>query len=141
LYKNHFLKTDIMKKSNFGMASLLFLGFLFLASCQKNSVAGPNLSITSPAVDDNFTGGQVISIKGETSDDVKLHALTIKITDDKTGAVLFTNAPTVHDMKSYSYNVTWTAKVSDWTDATVTVTSENQESVQTVKTVKIKIWL
>lgn len=114
---------------------------LFTVSCQKTATDLPTLTIAAPLADDQFASGQIITIKGEAADAVNLHALSIKITDDKTGVVLFSNEPYVHDLKSYTFNVTWTAKVSDWTDATVTITAENHDEQQTVKTVKIKIWL
>ena len=121
----------------FSLSSLL----LFSTSCHKNSADIPTLTIAAPLADDNFANNQVITIKGEAADAERLHELTIKITDDKTGAVLFSNAPYVHDLKSFAFNVTWTAKVTDWTDATMTITAENYDDQVVVKTVKIKIWL
>jgi hypothetical protein len=125
----------------------LFTTFLLLStllcvfSCKKTGTDAPIVNIVTPLADDQFSGGQVISIKGDVSDAVNLQALTIKITDDKTGAVLFSATPTVHDLKSYTYDVSWTAKVSDWIDATITVVAENHAAIQTMKTIKIKIWL
>ncbi len=124
----------------FGVLFLVSM-LLFTVSCHKTAKDLPTLTIAAPLADDQFTSGQVITIKGEAADAVRLHALSIKITDDKTGAVLYSNEPYVHDLKSYDFNVTWTAKVNDWTDATVTITAENHDEQQTVKTVKIKIWL
>ncbi len=121
----------------FFLVATLFLGF----SCHKTADSAPTLTIAAPLADDQFTSGQVITIKGDAADAVRLHELTIKITDDKTGAVLYSNTPYCHDLQSYAFNVTWTAKVTDWTDATVTITAENHDSQQTIKTVKIKIWL
>ena len=120
--------------------SLVFM-LLFTVACHKTTKDLPTLTIAAPLADDQFANGQVITIKGEAADEVRLHALSIKITDDKTGAVLFSNEPYVHDLKSFAFNVTWTAKVSDWTDATVTITAENHDDQLTIKTVKIKIWL
>lgn len=121
----------------FLLISIVLIGF----SCHKTADSAPTLTIAAPLVDDQFANGQVITIKGDVADEVRLHELHIKITDDKTGAVLYSNEPTVHDLKSYAFNVAWTAKVSDWTDATVTITAENHDEQQTIKTVKIKIWL
>lgn len=121
----------------FSLSSLL----LFSTSCHKNSADIPTLTITAPLADDNFANNQVITIKGEAADAERLHELTIKITDDKTGVILFSSTPYVHDLKSFAFNVTWTAKVADWTDATVTVIAKNHVDLQAVKTVKIKIWL
>ncbi len=127
--------------------SYLFAGFLLImsvfssASCTKHAVNIPTLSITSPAADEQFANDLVIKIKGETADADGLHALTIKITDDKSGAVLFTKSPTVHDLTTYAFSESWTAKVTDWVDATVTVIAENHDGQTATKTVKIKIWL
>lgn len=121
---------------------ILILGLLTTFSCHKTSTTSPpTLSIVAPLGDDQFAGGQVIKISGETGDADGLHSLTIKITDDKTKAVLFTESPPVHDLKTYKFNVVWTAKVADWTDATVTVTAINHDEIETTKTIKIKIWL
>ncbi len=130
-----------MKFLNIFKMFLLVSTLLVALSCHKTAYSLPTLSIAAPLADDQFTSGQVITIKGDAADAVRLHALSIKITDDKTGAVLYSNEPYVHDLKSYAFNVTWTAKVSDWTDATVTITAENHDDQQTVKKVKIKIWL
>ena len=125
----------------------LFTPFLLLAtlfctfSCKKTAVDAPTVNIAAPLVDDNFAGGQDINIKGDVSDGVNLTALTVKITDDKTSDVLFTTTPSVKNVKAYKYDVMWTAKVTDWTDATVTVIAKNQAGMETTKTIKIKIWL
>ncbi len=130
-----------MKFLNIFTPFLLVSYLLLVISCHKTATDLPTLTIASPLVDDQFTSGQVITIKGEAADAERLHELHIKITDNKTGAVLFLSDPTVHDLKSYAFNVTWTAKVSDWTDATVTITAINHDNQQALKTVKIKIWL
>lgn len=130
-----------MTIKTFFTAFLWVSSLLCIVSCQKSNSDAPIVNIVTPLADDQFSGGQDIRIKGDVSDAVNLHALTIKITDDKTGAVLFSNTPEVHDVKTYTYDVTWKAKVSDWTDATVTVIAENHADIQTTKTIKIKIWL
>lgn len=119
---------------------MLLLSACFTFSCNKEA-SEPAVTIAAPLVDDQFSNGQVITIKGEASDDENLHSLSIKITDDKTGAVLFSETPSVHDLKTYTFNTSWTSKVNDWTDATVTVTAVNHDDLTTIKTVKIKIWL
>lgn len=71
---------------------------------------------------------------------VRLYERHIEITDDKTGAVLYSNERTVHDLKSYVFNVAWPTKVTDWTNAMAIVTA-NHDSQKIVKTVKIEIWV
>jgi hypothetical protein len=119
---------------------LLFTSLFCMVSCHKSTDA-PTVSITSPVADDQFSNDLVIKIKGEVADAVALHSLSITITDDKTKAVLFTESPPVHDLKTYAFSTTWKVKVSDWTDATVTVTAMNHDDKETVKAIKIKIWL
>ncbi len=130
-----------MRIKSFFIVSSLFLTLFCTFSCKKANIEGPIINIATPLVDDQFTSGQDIRIKGDVSDVVDLHALTIKITDDKTGAVLFTTSPTVHAVKTFTYDVTWKAKVTDWIDATITVVVENANKVQTKKEQKTKIWL
>ena len=118
---------------------LLGTSLIYTSACHKKSSA-PTVSITSPAADEQFANDLVIKMKGEIGDADGLHALTITITDDKTGAVLFTKSPAVHDLTTYTFGESWVAKVTDWTDATVTVTAENHDGGVTTKKVKIKIW-
>ncbi len=134
-----------MKKTYFSIA--LFITILSCAlACKKNAEVvvedtPPTLTLNSPNDNDQLLGGQVLIIKGQVGDAKGLHTLTIKITDDKTGAVLFQNTPSVLDMKSYDLNTNWTVKVSDWIDATATVTAANHAGMKTEKKVKFKLWL
>ena len=130
-----------MKFSYILATFLLATSLICSSACHKKSSTGPTVSITSPAVDDQFANDLVIKMKGDISDKNQLHALTIKITDDKTRAVLFTKSPSVYDLTDYTFNESWVAKVTDWVDATVTVTAENHDGQTTTQTIKIKIWL
>jgi hypothetical protein len=127
--------------------SYLFTGFLLIlsvftsTSCHKASENGPTVSITTPAVDEQIANELPVKLTGNVSDADGLHSLTIKITDDKSGVVLFTKSPNVLNLKSYAFSESWTPKVTDWVDATVTVVAENHGAKQTTQTVKIKIWL
>ena len=126
---------------------LLVSATLFLyTACKKNDETAapatpPTVSMTSPVENDQMLGGQLLKIKGQISDAAGLHTLSVKITDDKTGAILFQSTPTVLNMKTYTLDASWTVKVNDWTDATMTVTATNHAAMQTVKTVKFKMWL
>ena len=126
---------------------IIFLLFSLctVVACNKKTetpaATAPSVSLISPAADDNFANDLVIKINGEAADAEGLHTLSIKITDDKTKATLFSQSPDVLNSKKYAFNASWTAKVTDWVDATVTVTAANHSGVETVKTVKIKIWL
>jgi Bacterial Ig domain len=119
----------------------LIASLFFTYSCHKSGTDAPTLSVAAPLGDDQFTSGQPITIKGETTDVNGLHSLKISITDDKTKAVLYAQSPPVLNLKTYAFNAVWTAKVSDWTDATVTITAINHANIEVTKTIKIKIWL
>ena len=127
--------------------SYLFAGFLLVSSlfigtsCHKMSENGPTVSITSPVVDEQIANELALKLTGNVSDADGLHSMTIKITDDKSGAVLFTKSPNVLNLKTYAFSESWTPKVTDWVDATVTVVAENHGAKQTTQKVKIKIWL
>jgi type 1 fimbria pilin len=130
-----------MKKAT---RSLLFIASLFLLfqSCKKeSSTSNISLSVSAPNENQEFLGGQILNIKGTTSDDAGLHTLTVEVTDDKTGLMLFSKKPTVLDLKTYNFDESWTIKVNVWTDATVKVTSENHSNQVVVKSLKIKLWL
>ena len=130
-----------MKFSYIFTTFLLATSLICTSACHKKSSTGPTVSITSPTADEQFANDLVIKMKGDVSDKNQLHALTIKITNDKTGAVLFTKSPNVYDLTNYTFNESWTVKVTDWVDATVSVTAENHDGQTTTQTVKIKIWL
>jgi hypothetical protein len=135
-----------MKKTYLGIA--LFLSLLFIVvACKKNAdvtppvAKAPTLTLNSPNDNDQLLGGALLSIKGQVTDATGLKTLSVKITDDKTSAVLFQTTPSVLDMKSYEINTSWTVKVTDWTDATATITVINNSGLKTEKLVKFKLWL
>jgi hypothetical protein len=130
-----------MKKTT---RTLLFIASLFLLfqNCKKEESASTiTLSVSAPNENQEFSGGQILNIKGTTSDDSGLHTLTVEVTDDKTGLMLFSKKPTVLDLKTYNFDESWTIKVNDWTDATVKITSVNHSNQTAIKSLKIKLWL
>jgi hypothetical protein len=130
-----------MKKATL---SLLFIASLFLLfqSCKKDSsTSSISLTVSAPNENQEFAGGQTLNIKGTTSDDAGLHTLTIEVTDDKTGVMLFDKKPNVLDLKTFNFDESWTIKVNDWVDATVKVTSTNHNKQAIEKSLKIKLWL
>jgi hypothetical protein len=135
-----------MKKTHLSIALFLTLLFIIIA-CKKNAdvtppvAVPPTLILNSPNDNDQLLGGAVLNIKGQIKDGLGLKNLSIKITDDKTSAVLFETTPSVLDMKSYEINTSWTVKVTDWTDATATITVTNNSGLKTEKLVKFKLWL
>jgi hypothetical protein len=127
------------KTSRFIIALASF--FIFFQSCKKENTSNISLSVSLPNENQEFLSGQTLSIKGTTSDESGLHTLTVEVTDDKTGAMLFVKKPTVLDLKTYNFDESWAVKVSDWTDATVKITSVNHSNQSVVKSLKVKLWL
>jgi hypothetical protein len=129
------------------IATILFVSSLSFTACIKDikmgndTPAAPTVKVLLPIEGDQFVNGQSITIKGDIVDVATLKSLSIKITDDKTGATYYTNSLTSKDIVSNAFEVAWAAKVPDWSDSTITVTVENTSSQATSKTVKIKIWL
>ena len=118
-----------------------------ILACKKNGdvtptvVAPPKLTLNSPNDNDQLLGGATLNIKGQVEDANGLESLSIKITADNTGEVLFQATPSVLDAKNYALNTTWTVKVNDWLDATMTITVANHAGMKTEKKVKVKLWL
>jgi hypothetical protein len=122
-------------------SSLCWTGCIKDIKMGNDTPAAPTVKVLLPIEGDQFVNGQSITIKGDIVDVATLKLLNIKITDDKTGVVYYTNSLTSKDIISNTFNVAWAAKVTDWSDSTITVTVENTSSQATSKTVKIKIWL
>ena len=114
---------------------------IFFQNCKKENTSNISLSVSLPNENQEFLSGQTLAIKGTTSDESGLHTLTVEVTDDKTGAMLFVKKPTVLDLKTYNFDESWAVKVSDWTDATVKITSINHNNQSVVKSLKVKLWL
>jgi hypothetical protein len=134
-----------MKKTHLGFALFLTV-LIFILACKKNAdviptAIAPTLTLNSPNDNDQLLGGQVLTVKGQVTDGAGLKSLSIKITDDKTSAVLFQTTPSVLNEKSVALNTSWTVKVTDWTDATMTITAINTAGMKTEKAVKFKLWL
>lgn len=129
-----------MKKTS---RSLIVLAsfLIFFQNCKKENTSNISLSVSLPNENQEFLSGQTLAIKGTTSDESGLHTLTVEVTDDKTGAMLFVKKPTVLDLKTYNFDESWAVKVSDWTDATVKITSINHNNQSVVKSLKVKLWL
>lgn len=124
---------------------LTFIGLVIFAfqSCKKddhdhdaNDSNKPTVSVTNPSDFQSFNLGDTVKIRGQVADK-SLHELLVKIVDDSSQAVLFSEAPTVHDMTSFSLNSNWKSLVSKLTSATVVVVAEDHNSNVAADTVRI----
>jgi hypothetical protein len=135
-----------MKKTSLRVALCLSF-FMLILACKKMAdvtpavATAPTLTLNSPNDNDQLLGGTSLNIKGQVADGTGLKTLSIKITDDKTSAILFQADPSVSNQKNVALNTSWTVKVNDWTDATMTITAVNTAGMKTEKLVKFKLWL
>ncbi|MCB0530039.1 MAG: hypothetical protein KDC61_00855 [Saprospiraceae bacterium] len=94
----------------------------------------PVLTITSPTENESFLGEVHIEL---TVTDESLHSLSIKVTKDSDGSVVYEDSPTVHDETDYDYHEHFTpAGLSGLTDMTLTVVVEDHSAHVVTKTVK-----
>lgn len=94
----------------------------------------PVITLSSPTSMQVFYSGDTVWIKG-TLTDASLHELLINIRKDSDSSILFTTAPTVHDLTSFNINSFWKSSVTGHTNATVEVIAEDHSgNSKTVKT-------
>jgi hypothetical protein len=124
----------MIMKSKFVLL-VLFAIFTF-SSCHKDTEV-PVVTVSSPADASMFNSP--VTISGTTTDN-SLHEMSLKITRDADGTVLFEKELSVHDLTSYTFNETFTpAAVSATTDVTLIIRVEDHEANETIKTVKFKL--
>lgn len=126
------------------MKKIQYLFFAFalsmaLASCHKHEddANAPVLTISAPAANASLSGA--VTIAG-TATDESMHEMSIKVTRDSDGSELFTSAPEVHDLTSYTIAETWTPSgITAETAVTLTVTVSDHSDHSTTQTVKFTV--
>ena len=99
----------------------------------------PVLDIFTPAANQVFTNGNVISVTGKIADDLGLYQGSIRITNDANGDVLKQQLYEIHGILSYNFNIDYTTAVAVPSDYTVTVTFNDHGLNATTKSVKVKV--
>lgn len=133
-------------KLNLILVAVLAIAF---TSCKKDEdddhshdsstdTSKPAITISSPASTAMYNNGDTIKIRGIVTDN-SLHELLIKIVNDANGAVLYSTAPTVHDLTSYSFSADWKSSVTDHTNASVIIMAEDHASNVSSDTVHVHI--
>ncbi len=133
---------------NYSMSVAILAATLSLNSCKKeeddhghddsSDKDKPVIAMTSPTAMQVFYSGDTVRIKGVVTDE-SLHEMMIKIIKDSDGSVLFTETPTVHDLKIYNINTYWKSQVSDHTNARLIVLAEDHNANVSSDTVRIHI--
>ena len=115
-------------------AGLLSLPFIACKNEKEEDTTAPVLTIVSPAENEAFTGEVHLEL---TVTDESLHEMSIKVTKDSDGVVVFEEDPEVHDLTEFEYHEHFTpAGLSGATALTLTMTVEDHASHITTKTVK-----
>jgi hypothetical protein len=121
---------------------VLLINFIAFNACKKEQTAfvAPSITATSPAENEQLLNGDTVNIKGQVNDPEGLTTLEIKVTNDDNGAVLYTNAPKVTDLKSFTIDIPWKISVDGWLTTTMTITATNKHNLKTDKQIHFKIW-
>jgi len=104
-----------------------------------NDVTPPEISIFTPAANQVFASGNVISITGRITDDFGLYRGTIKVVNDATGTVLVNQPYELHGFLLYNFSLNHTASATTASDYTITVSFEDHGLNATSKSVKVKV--
>jgi hypothetical protein len=121
---------------------ILIVACLTVVACDKmkKDKVSPEVTITSPTIGYSVADSTTISIGGSMSDEGELHEALVKITRDSDGVVLFSTAPTVGELTSYTLNESYVSPaVSVSTNVTLTVTAVDHTPNTTTKTVAFVI--
>lgn len=103
---------------------------LAIAACDKDKddhekdTTVPVISLTSPKDSSRFNFGDTLWIKGTITDN-EIHESVISLFNDTTAAVMFSYAPNVHNLKTYTIDTFWKVAVNDVTKATLRVQAKD----------------
>ncbi len=117
--------------------------FLFNTACKKETTdtVKPVLTIGEPAEGTIFTltDDPEVHIEFTLTDETSLHEVDIEVKDG-TGTVIFSDAPTVHDLKLYDYHEHFEPTgITGEVNMTLTVTAADHGDNITTQTVNFKV--
>lgn len=130
-----------MKKLTYLSTVVIAIALVF-GSCKKEehieSNEKPSLSIVKPSDKAVVKSNETIAIEGTVSDP-SLHELVIKLTNTKTGSDVLFEAPIVHDLKTYTFNYSYTPSVSTSTNFILEVIVINHSEIKNSETRTITV--
>jgi hypothetical protein len=117
--------------------------FLFNTACKKETIdtVKPVLTIGEPAEGTIFTltDDPEVHIEFTVTDETSLHELSVEV-KDASGAVIYTDAPSVHDLKLLDYHEHFEPTgITGEVSMTLTVTAEDHGANVTTQTVNFKV--
>jgi hypothetical protein len=113
---------------------------LTLSSCkkeeeEKEDKEAPTLTINSPVEGSAFANNSTVTIQGNVADNDDLHELLIQVLQGTN--VVYQSTPSVHDLKSYDFNVSSSALTTGSYTVKVTVADHNDNSTFQTRTITI----
>jgi hypothetical protein len=120
----------------------LILSFTFVACDKEDDMTdkdAPVIILTEPVDGGEFANGEEIHIEGTVTDE-SLHEFKIEIKNNSTGAVLFSESPTVHDKTSYDFHTHYEVNgITEHTEATLTIEVADHSDNITKKTLTVHL--
>lgn len=99
----------------------------------------PVLIVNTPADNQVFSNGNVITVSGRISDAEGLYRGSIRITNDANASLVKEQLYEIHGVPLYNFSISHTAQVSTASDYTVTIWFEDHGYNAASKSVKIKV--
>lgn len=93
-----------MKKTFFVLTAVILSLGTYLSSCGDKSNNAPVVTLTDPENNSTVSLSDSVHIEGKMTDDESLHEASIIIKNTGTGDTVFTQYPTVHDLKTYTFH-------------------------------------
>ena len=104
-----------------------------------NDTTPPEISISTPTINQVFANGRVINITGKITDDFGLYRGTIRVVNDATGNLLMNQAYEIHGLLLYNFSINHSVAALAASDYTITVSFEDHGLNSSTKSVKVKV--
>ena len=97
----------------------------------------PVITMSSPSDSMMYNNGDTMYIKGTVTDN-SLHELLVTVTDAN-DSILYSQAPVVHDLTSYTIDMSWKTQVGNHTNASIIVVAEDHNANISSDTIHVHI--
>jgi hypothetical protein len=127
----------MQKNQNYLLLACFLAGSMTACHKHEDDANDPVITITAPAAGASISGG--VTISGVVTDE-SLHEMTIKVTKDSDNSELFTAAPEVHDLTTYTIAEVWTPSgITAETAVTLTVIASDHSDHTVTTAVKFTV--
>lgn len=121
--------------------TIFYILLLSVASCSKKDEGQfpPVVTVTVPLDGQEFVSGSTVSIKGTATDDAGLHEGKIVVVKSADNKELFVKEPGVHDLKSFTFDYSYTPVFSEPTNLKLIATFYDHDDNKTEKIVNFVV--